>query len=213
MLTATVLALLSAANELPTSSTEFCELHVWQTENYISTAPAPYFAYGGLGAALQSLHDSNYPADSVVGVMDFELKAERLKPLLEKVDWQGYLGGNQVQVIVEPQIIDKSFISKARSARVRNSQSQAPCYAELYLSDQSFEGGFIKSHLFNNLTIRDFRNGGYSTANAIVWNQLKGFPAKDEASLPVARENFREAFVKNIVKFLDKKFPRKPSKD
>lgn len=212
MLIIPLLALLSAANDMPTSSAGLCELHVWQTENYISTSPAPYFAYGGLGAALQSLHDSNYPTDSVVGVMDFEMKAERLKPLLEKVDWQTYLGGGQVQVIVEPQIIDKSFIGKARAARTRNSQSQAPCYAELYLSDQSFEGGFIKSHLFNNITIRDFRNSGYFTANGIVWNQLKGFPAKDEASLPVARENFREAFVKNVVKFLDKKLPRPRSK-
>lgn len=212
MLIIPLLALFSATNGPPASNMGPCELHVWQTENYISSSPAPYLAYGGLGAALQSLHDSSYPADSVVGVMDFELKAERLKPLLEKVDWQSYLGSGDVSIIVEPQIIDKSFIGKARSAKTRNSQSQASCYAELYLSDQTFEGGFLKSHLFNNLTIRDFRNGGYFTANGIVWNQLKGFPAKDEASLPVARENFRDAFVRNVVKFLDKKLPRKPSK-
>jgi len=202
-----LLLLMSAAAAAQAPVAEPCEVHVWQTTSYISGSPAPYAAYGLLGAALQGAHDSKYPANSVVGLMAYELRPEALGPLIESAPWGQYLSAQSVRAIIEPVIVDKDRIKTLRAVSTRNSASTAACYVELYLSDQTFEGGFVKSHLFNNFTVRQF-GSGYTVGNAIVWSELKQFPAKDEATLPIARQNFQKAFLENLGKFLGKKLKR-----
>lgn len=140
--------------------------------------------------------------------MERELRPEALGPIIESLTWQSYLGERRIHAIIEPEVVNKDRIKALRSAQTRNSTSNVPCYVEIYLSDQTFEGGFIKSHLFNNFTVRDFSFGGYATGNAIVWSQLKEFPAQDEAGIPIATQNFIEAFRSNLGKFLEKKLKR-----
>jgi hypothetical protein len=90
----------------------------------------------------------------------------------------------------------------------RRNSSAAACYVEFYIGDLSFEGGFIKSHLFANLTVRSFGGKVPAGGNAIVWTPVKGFPAKDQSGISSAATALRDGFTDNVAKFFEKKFPR-----
>jgi hypothetical protein len=186
------------------AETSACEVHVWQSKIYLSGSPAPY------GALLQALHDAKYPTNSVEGQMEYEFRSEALGDLIGSAPWSTYLG-QPVKVIVEADAIDKARLKAIKGGNARNSNSSTPCYFELYIGKQTFEGGFIKSHLFSDLTMRSFAANGSSTGSAIVWTETKHFPAKDEASVPLARQTIRDAFVNNVSKFLNKKLAKRGS--
>jgi hypothetical protein len=90
----------------------------------------------------------------------------------------------------------------------RRASSTASCYVELYIGDLSFEGGFIKSHLFSNLTVRSFSGKTPMGGNAIVWTQVKGFPARDEAGVETASTALRGGFTEIVAKFLAGRLPK-----
>lgn len=137
--------------------------------------------------------------------MERELAGSSLASLVSSAPWQRHLGDRQVNVIVEDGTVSKDDIRQARMSLTRRAASTAPCYVELYIGDLSFEGGFIKSHLFANLTVRSFTGGVPEGGNAIVWSQLKGFPAKDETGISAATAALRGSFLDDLTKFLAKK--------
>lgn len=192
----------------PEGSGEACEVHVWQSRSYVATTPSPLAAYGLIGAVLQSKHDARYSADTIQGQMERELSDERLIALVTAAPWQKYLGERPVDVVIEHDTISKDEIRLARSSMARRASSAASCYIELYIGDLSFEGGFIKSHLFANLTVRSLSGKAPMGGNAIVWTQLRGFPAKDEAGISSATAALRDGFTENLAKILAKKFPK-----
>lgn len=179
-----------------TAQATSCEVHVWQSKVYISGSPAPY------GALLQAFHDSKYPSTSVEGQMEYELRSDAMPGLIGAL-WTKQLG-QPVNVVAESAVIDKEQLKALKVSGARNSSSTAPCYFELYVGKQTFEGGFIKSHLFSEFTLRTFAPSANSTG-AIVWAETKHFPAKDAASVPEASDAIRNAFMKNVGKFLAKK--------
>lgn len=190
------------------SGGDACEVHVWQSRSYVAATPSPLAAYGLIGAVLQSSHDARYPADTIQGQMERELGDERLVSLIAAVPWRQYLGERPVKVVVEAGTISKDEIKQARTSMARRASSVASCYVELYIGDLSFEGGFIKSHLFANLTVRNFCDKVPAGGNAIVWTQVKGFPAKDLSGISSAVTALRDGFTQNLAKFVDKKFPK-----
>jgi hypothetical protein len=196
---------------LSEDSGDVCEVHVWQSRSYVAATPSPLAAYGLIGAVLQSSHDARYPADTIQGQMERELGNERLVALIAAVPWRQYLGERPVNVVVEAGTITKDEIKQARTSMARRSSSAASCYVELYIGDLSFEGGFIKSHLFANLTVRSFCDKVPKGGNAIVWTQVKGFPAKDQSGISTAVIALRDGFTENLAKFVDKKFPKTSS--
>jgi hypothetical protein len=167
-----------------------CEVHVWQSRSYIAATPSPLAAYGLIGAVLQSIHDERYPADTIQGQMERELGDEHLVALIAAVPWRQYIGERPVNVVVEAGTISKDEIKRARTSMTRRNSSAAACYVEFYIGDLSFEGGFIKSHLFANLTVRSFGGKVPAGGNAIVWTPVKGFPAKDQSGISSAAWNF-----------------------
>jgi hypothetical protein len=185
-----------------------CEVHVWQSRSYVAATPSPLAAYGLIGAVLQSSHDARYPADTIQGQMERELSDERLVALIAGVPWRQYLGERPVNVVVETGTLSKDEIKQARTSMARRASSAASCYVELYIGDLSFEGGFIKSHLFANLTVRSFSNKLPAGGNAIVWTQVKGFPAKDRSGISSAATVLRNGFTETLAKFVDKRLPR-----
>jgi hypothetical protein len=185
-----------------------CEVHVWQSRSYIAATPSPLAAYGLIGAVLQSSHDARYPADTIQGQMERELGDKRLDALIAKVSWRQYLGEHPVNVVVETGTVSKDEIKRARTSLARGAASGASCYVELYIGDLSFEGGFIKSHLFANLTVRSFYGKVPTGGDAIVWTQVKGFPARDQSGISSAVTALRDGFAETLVKFVDKKLPR-----
>lgn len=193
---------------VPSEGGDACEIHVWQSRSYIAATPSPLAAYGLIGAVLQSSHDARYPADTIQGQMERELGNERLVALIAAVPWRQYLGDRPVNVVVEAGTITKNEIKQARTSMARRASSASPCYVELYIGDLSFEGGFIKSHLFANLTVRSFCDKVPKGGNAIVWAQVKGFPAKDPSGISTAVTALRNGFTENLAKFVDNKFPR-----
>jgi hypothetical protein len=185
-----------------------CEVHVWQSRSYVAATPSQLAAYGLIGAVLQSTHDARCPADTIQGQLERELSDERLIALVAAVPWQQYLGVCPVTVVVEHGTVSKDEIRQARSSMDRRASSAASCYVELYIGDLSFEGGFIKSHLFANLTVRSFSGKAPMGGNAIVWTQLRGFPAQDEAGICSATAALRDGFTQNLTKILAKKIPK-----
>lgn len=185
-----------------------CEVHVFQSRSYIAATPSPLAAYGLIGAVLQSSHDARYPADTIQGQMERELGDERLVALIAAVPWRQYLGERPVNVVVETGTVSKDEIKRARTSMARHASSAASCYVELYIGDLSFEGGFIKSHLFANLTVRSFSGQVPRGGNAIVWTQVKGFPARDQSGISSAITALRDGFTTTLAKFVDKKLPR-----
>jgi hypothetical protein len=128
--------------------------------------------------------------------MAYEFRTEALAGLIGAAPWSSYLG-QPVKVIVEPDEVDKS---QFKATTPRNSRSS--CYFDFYVGKQSFEGGFIKAHLFSEFSLRSI---GAAPSSAIVWSETKGFPARDQTSIPTASQTIRDAFVSNVGKFLRKK--------
>jgi len=140
--------------------------------------------------------------------MAYQFRPDALADLVGSAPWSNYVG-RPVRIVVEPEPIDKGRLKEIKAGSVRNSSSPAACYFELYIGVQSFEGGFIKSHLFSAFTIRKFLANSYSTTSAMVWTETKHFPARDEASVPAATQAIRDAFANNVKKFLEKKLGSK----
>lgn len=213
MLMGTTLAGRASADVSNSAPVGACEVHVWQSRSYVAASPSPLAAYGLIGAALQSVHDARYPGDTIQGQMERELAGSGLASLVAAAPWQLYLGDRPINVVVEDAAVSKDDIRQARTSPTRRAPSTAPCYVELYIGDLSFEGGFIKSHLFANLTVRRFTGSVPAGGNAIVWTQLRGFPAKDEAGIPSATAALRGGFVEDLAKFLAKKMPAATGSD
>jgi hypothetical protein len=58
---------------------------------------------------------------------------------------------------------------------------------------------FIKSHLFANLTVRSCCDKFPAGSNAIVWTQVKGFPAKDQSETSSALTALRQGCIEPLL--------------
>lgn len=101
----------------------------------------------------------------------------------------------------EEPIADRKITTKAKT---RLTESTAPCYAELIITQNLYQKKAIYGRSLNNRFIfKDFRTG--KTSAALVkgrgGNGLSHFPPKTTDETEAAETDLREAFTKNFLEF------------
>jgi hypothetical protein len=116
------------------------------------------------------------------------------------------------QVIFETPISDRSVSTKAPT---RLTQSTAPCYVELLVTQSLYRKAAIYGRSLNNrFIVKDFRDG--KTKTTLVkgrgGNGLQFFPPKTTDETEAAERDLREAFTKNFLEFAKGVKPAKAAK-
>jgi hypothetical protein len=184
------------------SPVSMCEVHVWQSNLFKSDNMN---AVGGLiGGLVEDIVDRSAPPKSVTEQMEQNLGGEDLAKIVRNLDWSRYVGGRPVSVRVETDIVDEKALSLLERSPVKNAASTSNCHIELYVGKQTFKGG-MKTWLFSKFGVRIFDAGKYQGSHGMAYTHVKNFPAKSAASYPLATDEIRGGFARNLTKFLDKR--------
>lgn len=109
------------------------------------------------------------------------------------------------QIIFQDALQDRKVYTKEKT---RLSDSTAPCYFELIVTQNFYQKAAIYGRSLNNRYVfKDFRNG-VEQAKLVKGrggNGLKHFPPKTPEESEMAEEDLRRAFVENFKEFAKKK--------
>jgi hypothetical protein len=188
-----------------------CELHVFPTLEGQAMTTGWLAGFGVVGA----IADASANKDRNISEADY-LK-EALGPRLQKealsaVNLPEALSLPPSQVIFETPISDRSVSTKAPT---RLTQSTAPCYVELLVTQSLYRKAAIYGRSLNNrFIVKDFRDG--KTKTTLVkgrgGNGLQFFPPKTTDETEAAERDLREAFTKNFLEFAKGVKPAKAAK-
>jgi len=185
-----------------------CELHVFPTLEGQAMTTGWLAGFGIIGA----LADASANKNRNIG--DAAYLKEALGPkmqmeALKSIDLVQTLGLEPSQVIFEAPVADRKVSTEATA---RLSESKAPCYVELLITQNLYRKAAMYGRSLNNRYIlKDFRTG--KTSAVLVkgrgGNGLKLFPPKTEQEAPAAEQELKEVFVKNFIEFSKTNQPTK----
>jgi hypothetical protein len=185
----------AAAQDAPS-----CELHVYPTLEGQAMSTGLLSGFGIVGAVADAASHKNR------NVSDAEYLKEALGPgfqvdALKSIDLVKELKLQPSTIVYETPIADRKITTKATN---RLSNSAAPCYVELLVTQNFYKKTAIYGRSLNNrFILKDFR-GGKAQAELVKGrggNGLSNFPPKTEEEKPAAEEDLRGAFVKNFLEF------------
>jgi hypothetical protein len=178
-----------------------CELHVWPAERFQAMTTG-LLGGGLLDAALHAEGDKARRSH-----LASALDSEGQLSALQKLDLVTLLAMPDAKVVTHAEPLNRKTVNKIMT---RRSDSAAPCYAELIVTDVFYQKAAIWGRsLRTTFMLRDFRSGGAkpSIKRTMGGNGLKAFPAKegedttaaDAELVSVFQQNFTEA-AQNFTK-------------
>lgn len=177
-----------------------CELHVFPTLEGQAMTTGLLSGFGAIGA----IADASVNKDR--NISEAEYLKEALGPRLQvealkEIDLVEALKLPPSQIIFQQPIADRKITTKATT---RLSDSTAPCYAELIITQNFYRKAAIYGRSLNNRFIfKDFTDG--KTKAKLVkgrgGNGLQFFPPKTTDETEAAEADLRAAFIKNFLEF------------
>lgn len=181
-----------------------CELHVWPAERFQAMTTG-WLGGGLLDAAIHAEGDKARRSH-----MAAALDSEGQVVALQQMDLVSLLKLRPSKVIAHTEALDRKTVNKIMT---RRSQSTAPCYAELMVTDVFYQKAAMWGRsLRTSFTFRKFDgNGQPAIKKTTGGNALKIFPAKkgedttaaDGELISIFQKNFQEAtenFAKQTAK-------------
>lgn len=177
-----------------------CELHVFPSLEGKAVTTGWLSGFGAIGAIADAAKNKNRnisEGDYLKEALGPEMQVEALK----SIDLTTALKLPTSQIVYERPIADRKITTKASN---RLSQSTAPCYAELIVTQNFYTKRAIYGRSLNNRFIfKDFRDG--KTKAKLVkgrgGNGLSAFPPKTTDESEAAERDLRGAFTKNFQEF------------
>lgn len=203
-----------------TTAEPACELHVWPTDNFTGANTGLLSGFGLVGAIV----DDSVHQGRVATVKD--LMEEYLTPAvqvseLEKVGILNTLRLTDYKITIHTPTpsFDQAKADPAIKATVKSlnaklkaghrlTDSTAPCYGELILTDIFYHKAMMYgSNLFVTTTYRDFSHadGVVRKSAGSVKNPLEHFPPKSPDMIETAKVELIDAFAKNFIEWSQKK--------
>lgn len=177
-----------------------CELHVFPTLEGQALTTGWLSGFGIVGAVADAAanKDRNISeADYLKQALGPEMQVEAFKT----IDIAKELKLPPMQVIYETPIADRKVSTKATN---RLSQSIAPCYVELLVTQNFYTKKAIYGRSLNNRYIfKDFRTGKDKAklVKGRGGNGLSLFPPKTTDETEAAENELREVFLKNFREY------------
>ena len=177
-----------------------CELHVYPTLEGQAQTTGWLSGFGFVGALADAA------ANKSRNVGDAAYLKEALGPkmqvdALKTIDLVAALKLDPSQIIFETPIADRKITTKATT---RLSNSTAPCYAELIVTQNFYQKAAIYGRsLSNRFIFKDFRTGKTKTAmvKGRGRNGLSLFPPKTTDDAPAAEKELSDVLIKNFLEF------------
>ena len=190
----------ATAAAAPAVAAPACELHVFPTLEGQAMTTSLLSGFGIVGAVADAAanKDRNISeADYLKEALGPQMQVDALK----SIDLVDALKLPPSQIIWETPIADRKITTKATT---RLSDSTAPCYVELVITQNFYTKKAIYGRSLNNRFIfKDFRDG--KTKAALVkgrgGNGLSLFPPKTTDETEGAEKELREVFVKNFLEY------------
>lgn len=178
-----------------------CELHVFPTLEGQAQTTSMLSGFGIVGAIADAA------ANKDRNISEAEYLKEALGPkfqvhALQSIDIVSELGMPEgTTVTYETPIADRKITTKVKT---RLTNSTAPCYAELLVTQNFYKKAAIYGRSLNNRFIfKDFRTGKSETklVKGRGGNGLSHFPPKTTDETEAAEEDLRQAFTKNFLEY------------
>ncbi|TMM48733.1 hypothetical protein [Qipengyuania marisflavi] len=184
--------------------TATCELHVFPTTEGQAQTTSLLSGFGVVGAIADAA------ANKDRNISEAEYLKEALGPRLQvaalaEIDLVAELKMPEgTQIIYETPIADRKITTKVKT---RLTESTAPCYAELIVTQNLYQKKAIYGRSLNNRFIfKDFRTGKTETdmVKGRGGNGLSQFPPKTTDETEAAESDLRGAFTKNFLEYSNK---------
>lgn len=194
-------AAVSSPAAAPLATPPVCELHVYPTLEGQAITTGWLVGFGVIGAVADAA------ANKDRNVSDAEYLKDALGPqfqvsALQSIDLVRELKLPEGTAIsFETPISDRGITTKVKT---RLSQSTAPCYAELIVTQNLYRKAAIYGRSLNNRFIfKDFRGGMTQTnlRKGRGGNGLSQFPPESVAERAAADVDLRNAFTKNFLEY------------
>jgi hypothetical protein len=177
-----------------------CELRIFPTLEGQAQTTGWLSGFGIVGAVADAA------ANKDRNLSEAEYLKEALGPqmqvdALKSIDLLEALKLPPSQIIWETPIADRKVSTKATT---RLSNSTAPCYVELLVTQNFYTKKAIYGRSLNNRFIfKDFRGGKTKTAmvKGRGGNGLEHFPPKTTDETETAEKELRDVFVKNFLEY------------
>jgi hypothetical protein len=183
-----------------------CEIHVWPTDQYMSSSTGLLSGFGAVGALVDVAGHSKTNR-TVKDLMMEYLDSAGQNEALTQADIAATLRKPGATIVFEP-LLPLETRKKVGSNPARLTASTAPCYGELVVGLLFYQRAAMHgTQLYDSFIYRDFSRGGGKPAiyKGMVKNPLKLFPdsaATDEAA---ARSDLKGAFTASFLEYTQKK--------
>ena len=192
----------AAAPDLPQPpAPPTCELRVYPTLEGQAITTGWLSGFGLVGAIADAANNKDR------NVSDAEYLKDALGPQFQVAALQSIDLVKELKlppgtaILFETPIADRKITTKVKT---RLSQSTAPCYAELIVTQNLYQKAAIYGRsLSNRFIYKDFR-GGLTQANLRKGrggNGLSQFPPQSVEARPAADADLRAAFTKNFLEY------------
>jgi hypothetical protein len=171
-----------------------CELHFWGSGDALTSN---YSGVDGFAGALLA-GPSPQNREGLAGDLPISAQADAL----EAIDLAALLKMPAVRVIAEREVIDRKLV---KSSKLRLTQSQAPCYAELIVDYIGYTSHITAGRKFGaRFWLRRYphENGRVLIQNGGKDVKVRIYPAKMPEDQPAALAELRVAFGKVVEGFL-----------
>lgn len=169
-----------------------CELHIWPAERFQAMTTG-WLGGGLLDAALHANGDKSRRSQ-----MASALDSEGQLDALQKLNLISLLHLQPSRIVAHPEPLDRKTVYKVMS---RRSDSKAPCYAELIVTDVFYQKSAMWGRsLRTSFIFREFPAAAAEPAvrKTTGGNGLKIFPAKEGTDTTAADAELVSVFQKNF---------------
>jgi hypothetical protein len=170
-----------------------CELHVWPAERF--QAMTTGLLGGGLLDAAMHADGDKARRSHLASALDSEGQLDAL----QKLDLVTLLHLPPSKVVAHADALDRKTVNKIMT---RRSDSAAPCYAELIVTDVFYQkASFWGRSLRTSFILREFngQSGKPLIKKTMGGNGLKIFPAKEGEDTTAADTELVSVFQKNFT--------------
>jgi len=184
-----------AATASPATSTPSpqCELHIWPAERF--QAMTTGLLGGGLLDAAVHAEGDKARRSRLASALDSEGQLDAL----QKLDLISLLQLPPSKIVSHSEALDRKTVNKIKT---RRSESTAPCYAELIVTDVLYtKAAFWGKSLRTSFMLRQFPAGSAEPTikKTTGGNGLKVFPAKQGEDTTEADAELVSVFQKNFT--------------
>jgi hypothetical protein len=184
-----------AATASPATSTPApqCELHIWPAERF--QAMTTGLLGGGLLDAAVHAEGDKARRSRLASALDSEGQLDAL----QKLDLISLLQLPPSKIVSHSEALDRKTVNKIKT---RRSESTAPCYAELIVTDVLYtKAAFWGKSLRTSFMLRQFPAGSAEPTikKTTGGNGLKVFPAKQGEDTTEADAELVSVFQKNFT--------------